>query len=191
MVAIDGRSGAGKTTLARRLAATVARAAIVHTDDIAWFHARFDWVALMRAGVLEPVHRGEAVAYRPPPWDERSRPGAVEVPAGCDLVVVEGVGAGRSELADLLDAAVWVQSDRVVARERGIARDGGDVAGWDEWQSEELPFLERDRPWERADVIVAGTGVGGDSGLLVAPALGELPQRGDAGPSARRGRVRS
>jgi hypothetical protein len=85
------------------------------------------------------------------------------------------VPPGRSELADLLDAAVWVQSDRVVARERGIARDGGDVAGWDEWQSEELPFLERDRPWERADAIVAGTGVGGDSGLLVAPALCELP----------------
>ena len=58
-----------------------------------------------------------------------------------------------------------------MSREHGIARDGGDVAGWEEWQSEELPFLARDRPWERADVIVAGTGVGGGSGLLVAPAL--------------------
>jgi hypothetical protein len=168
VVAIDGRSGAGKTTLARQLAATQPRAAVVHTDDIAWFHARFDWVELMREGVLEPVHRGEPVAYRPPPWGARSRPGAVEVPAPCDLLIVEGVGAGRRELGDLLDAAVWVQSDRDVARERGIARDGGDVTGWDEWQSEEVPYLERDRPWERADVIVAGTGLVPAGALLVA-----------------------
>jgi cytidylate kinase len=168
VAAVDGRSGAGKTTLAHALAATVPRSAVVHTDDVAWFLARFDWVAEMRAGVLEPVRRGEAVAYRPPPWDERSRPGAVEVPAPCDLLVVEGVGAARAELADLVDRAIWVQSDREVARERGIERDGGDVAGWDEWQSEEVPFLERDRPWERVDVIVAGTGLAPAGELLVA-----------------------
>ena len=141
--------------------------AVVHTDDVASFFARFDWVAEMRAGVLESVLRGEPVAYRPPPWDERSRPGAIEVPAPCELLVVEGVGAGRAELADLIDRAIWVQSDREIARERGIERDG-DVAGWEEWQSEEVPFLARDRPWERADVIVAGTGLGPAGALLVA-----------------------
>ena len=167
MIAVDGRSGAGKTTLGTTLAATVPRSAVVHTDDLAWFHARFDWVELMREGVLEPVHRGEPVAYRPPPWDVRSRPGAVEVPAPCELLVVEGVGAARAELADLVDLVIWVQSDREIARERGIERDGGDVAGWDEWQSEELPFLERDRPWELADVIVAGTGLAIGGALLV------------------------
>ena len=168
MIAVDGRSGAGKTTLAQRLAAARPGAAIVHTDDIAWFLARFDWVEEMRAGVLEPFRRGEPVAYRPPPWDERGRPGAVEVPAACELLVLEGVGAARAELADLVDVAIWVQSDRAVARERGIERDGGDVPGWDEWQAEEVPFLERDRPWERADVVVAGTGVGPRGALLVA-----------------------
>jgi pantothenate kinase len=165
VIAVDGRSGAGKSTLAEALAAATPRSAVVHTDDIAWFLARFDWVAEMRAGVLEPVHRGEAVAYRPPPWDERSRPGAVEVPSPCELLVLEGVGAARAELADLVDLAVWVQSDREVARERGLERD---VAGWDEWQAEEVPFLARDRPWERADVIVAGTGLAPAGELLVA-----------------------
>ena len=123
----------------------------------------------MRAGVLEPVLRGEAVAYRPPPWDERSRPGAIEVPAGVRARSWSRASArGASELADLIDRAIWVQSDREIARERGIERDGGDVAGWEEWQSEEVPFLERDRPWERADVIVAGTGLGPAGALLVA-----------------------
>jgi len=80
--------------------------------------------------------------------------------------VVEGVGASRREWADLVDATVWVQSDRAAAEERGIARDvalgaNGDAqeaaAFWHEWMAEELPFLEQQRPWERACLVVAGT----------------------------------
>lgn len=88
------------------------------------------------------------------------------MPAGLDLVLVEGVGAGRRELADLLDAVVWVQSDFAAAERRGIARDiasgaNGDeartVAFWHEWMTQELAFLDHQRPWERACVVVAGT----------------------------------
>jgi hypothetical protein len=158
-IAVDGRSGAGKSTFAARLASAVGDVAVVHTDDLAWNHSFFGWADLVRVGVLEPVRRGEAVSYSPPAWVGRGRPGAVEVHAGCRAVVLEGVGAGRRELSDLVDARVWVQSDAVDARTRGIARDGGDVAFWDEWEAEEVPFLDHDRPWERADVIVAGSPV--------------------------------
>ncbi|MDA0142432.1 hypothetical protein OJ962_33415, partial [Solirubrobacter sp. CPCC 204708] len=37
IVAIDGRSGGGKTSLAHRLAGAVSHAAVVHTDDVAWW----------------------------------------------------------------------------------------------------------------------------------------------------------
>jgi hypothetical protein len=106
------------------------------------------------------VRRGAAVRFRPPVWQERSRPGAIEVPAGCELVIVEGVGAARRELMPVVDAVVWVQSDLAEARRRGIERDGGDEAArsfWDLWMAEELPFLAREQPWTRADIIVAGT----------------------------------
>ena len=109
--------------------------------------------------MLAPLRRGEAVAYRPPPWDARARPGAVTVPAGCPLVVVEGVGIGRRDLAGFFDALVWVQTDRAVAWHRGLARDGGSAeqeAFWHEWEAEERPFLAAERPWERADVVVDG-----------------------------------
>src|SRR5689334_10952470 len=94
ILAVDGRSSGGKTTLAGRLAAAVPGAVVVHTDDVAWWHAAFDWVDLLVDGVLMPLRRGEAVSYRPPKWNERGRAGAIEVPAGASLVVVEGVGAG-------------------------------------------------------------------------------------------------
>jgi hypothetical protein len=159
LLAVDGRSGSGKTTAARRIADRVPGGSVVHTDDIAWYHAMFDWSALIADGVLAPVRRGDAVTFRPPEWDARDRPGAVTVPAGCPLVVVEGVGIGRRGLAPFFDGLVWVQTDRALARERGLARDGGgpaEVAFWDEWEAAERPFLAAERPWERADTIVDG-----------------------------------
>lgn len=166
VVAVDGRSASGKSTLARLLQHAVPASAVVHTDDVAWNHSFFDWAELLARGVLEPVRRGEPVRYRPPGWDAHGRPGAIDGPAGLTLVVVEGVGAGRKELAHLLDTVVWVQSDFAEAERRGIARDitqgvNGDaeesIAFWHDWMAEELAFIERQRPWERACVVVAGT----------------------------------
>jgi hypothetical protein len=38
----------------------------------------------------------------------------------------------------------------------GHGRDeGAALQVWDEWEAEEVPFLLEDRPWERADVLVA------------------------------------
>jgi len=72
VVAIDGRSSSGKTTLARRLEQAVPGATTVHTDDVAWWHSCFGWAELLAAGILEPLRRGKSVAFRPPAWDERS-----------------------------------------------------------------------------------------------------------------------
>jgi hypothetical protein len=167
IVAVDGRSASGKSTLATLLHDAVPGSAIVHTDDIAWHEPFFSWAPLLAQGVLEPVRRGRrAVRYRPPAWQARGREGAVEVPAELDLVIVEGVGAGQRDVARLLDALVWVQSDFQEAENRGIARDvaqgvnGGleaTVALWHEWMTAEFRFLERERPWERACVVVTGT----------------------------------
>jgi hypothetical protein len=160
VLAVDGRSASGKSTLAARLAAAVPGSSVVHTDDVAWWESFFGWDHLMAAGVLEPLWRGEAVRYRPPAWDARERDGAIEVPAGSPLVIVEGVGASRRSLLPLLDGAVWVQSDLHEARRRGIERDlahGGTEEFWDEWDREELPFLAEDRPWERAVQVLCGT----------------------------------
>lgn len=182
VVAVDGRGGSGKTTLAARLRRLLPAAAVVHTDDVAWWHSRFGWGDLMIAGVLEPLYAGRGVRYRPPAWDTRGRPGHIEVPAAARVVLIEGVGASRRTLADRLDVAVWVQSDYGEAKRRGIDRDmrtrglDEDVAlrEWDEWEAEEVPFLLEDRPWERADVIAASAPVlahDPDTELALAAAL--------------------
>jgi uridine kinase len=165
VLAVDGRSGSGKTTLADRLHRAAPRSVVVHTDDLAWNESFFGWGYLL-SQVLAPLRRGEPVRLVPPAWPRHGRTGAIEVPAGLDLVIVEGVGASQREVAPLLDAAIWVQSDFTRAEQRGIERDlafGGHggreqtTAFWHEWMAAELPFLDGQRPWERADVIVAGT----------------------------------
>jgi hypothetical protein len=162
VLAIDGRSSGGKTTLAGRLQSAVAGSAIVHTDDVAWWYSRFGWAELLINGVLIPARSGRPVSYRPPPWNERNRSGAIEVPADCPLLIVEGVGAARREFADLIHAAIWVQSDERETERRNLARVGqpdGLPTEQDhrEWMAEEIPFQAGQRPWERADLIACGT----------------------------------
>ncbi len=169
IVAVDGRSGGGKSTLAARLVAAHPGAVLVGVDDFAWNAPMFGWAGLVRDGLLVPLAAGRDVRYRPPAWDVHGREGAIEVAANATLVVLEGVGSAATELADLLDAVIWVQSDFGEAERRGIARDiaqgvNGDAADatafWHAWMADELAFQNVQRPWERADVIVAGTRAG-------------------------------
>jgi hypothetical protein len=114
--------------------------------------------------------RAGAVRYRPPKWDEHGREGSIEVPVGCPLLIIEGDGAGRREVAHLVDTLIWVQADEREVARRAAARAANppdadllnnpvDGTPFDEdgWMAEEIPFNAAQRTWERADIIVCGT----------------------------------
>ena len=193
-LAVDGRSNSGKTTLAARVRGLVPGSAVIHTDDIAWEHSRFGWADLLVDGILIPVRQGQGVSYRPPRWDEHGREGSIEVPIDCPLLVIEGVGAGRREAADLIDTVIWVQADEREIGRRSVARAADrpaadlanravDGAPFDEegWMAEEIPFNAVQRTWERADIIVCGTPeIPYDSSteIVIAPPAVTSPRRG-------------
>lgn len=173
VIAINGRGGGGKSTLAARLVAAIPGAARVATDDFAWNAPLFEWAELVREGLLDPLAQGRSVRYRPPAWEAHGRSGFIEASVDATIIVLEGVGASSRELVDDIDVAIWVQSDFAEAERRGIARDiesavNGDaeasVAFWHEWMAAELSFHAADRPWERAALIVAGTRPGVQDG---------------------------
>jgi hypothetical protein len=55
VLAIDGRSSSGKSSLARRLQEAIPGATTVHTDDVAWWHSCFDWAELLTERVLDDL----------------------------------------------------------------------------------------------------------------------------------------
>jgi hypothetical protein len=157
VIAIDGHSGSGKTTLAGGLAALEPCATIVHTDDLAWHHSFFDWGELLRDRLLVPLRDGDTpIRYRPDPWIRRHRAEAITIPTGTSVVFVEGVGAARREVRSLIDVVVWVHARAEVGRRRVIAKGVDTEQFINDWMAQENAFLDDHRPWEVADLLVAG-----------------------------------
>jgi hypothetical protein len=98
VLAVDGRSSSGKTTLAARLQDAIMGSAVVHTDDIAWWHSRFGWADLLIEGVLVPFHCGETVSFarQAGPGTAARAPSRFRPGARCSLSKEWGPGDLRS-----------------------------------------------------------------------------------------------
>jgi uridine kinase len=158
VVAIDGRSGSGKTVLGTAVARALA-CPVVHLDAVypGWDGLEAG-VALATTHVLEPLARGERAAY--PRWDwMRSRTGrTVEVEPASHLVL-EGCGALVPPAARFAAVRVWVDAPTEVRKERALSRDGETYAPhWDRWAAQEDAVYARSRPWESADVVLRTAG---------------------------------
>lgn len=143
VVAVDGRSGAGKTDLAAVLARR-SGAAVLHMDDL---YPGWDGLAaavdLLR-DLLARLRRGHPV--RQPVWDWAQGAYTRSVPLPTSgLLVVEGVGAGCAGPVDLL---VELTAATGVRRDRALARDGATyVPHWERWAAQEAELFAR-RPLE-------------------------------------------
>ena len=73
---------------------------------------------------------------------------------------IEGTGIIREEFGLWIDASIWVQGDLDEQERRLMARDGNSAAQRQhiaEWLSEELPLMLRERPWQKATIVVDST----------------------------------
>ena len=164
IIAVDGRGGSGKTTLTQAITVAVPGSQAFHLDDLIWNEPLYDWDQLL-VDTLTRLRKSGSLDLVPDKWREHGREGSIRVPAGSPLVVVEGTGAGLRAVSSLIDAHVWVQTGDDVAERRGISRDiaegvNGDaeesVRFWHWWMAGERLFFAKDRPWERADIIISG-----------------------------------
>ncbi|MGI8613021.1 MAG: 4-amino-4-deoxy-L-arabinose transferase [Nocardioidaceae bacterium] len=166
LVCLDGRAGAGKTSLADELAAgcTLAcpgQVSVLHLDDLyAGWSGLPDVADLVATSLVAPWRRGLPGYVATWDWHRGVRREPVpQVPTS--VILLEGVGSYARRYADAISSLIWVESPEPVRRARALARDGRVFAAhWDRWAADEEFVHAREGTRSAADVVV-------DTGLVV------------------------
>jgi hypothetical protein len=190
LVAVDGRGGAGKSTLARALAAACGNAPVVRVDDFLYWGDTSGWWPRLEREALRPLLSGTPARFRVRDWagdplGQGLGPQAEILPA--EIVIVEGITSSRQAIAADLAMALWVETPRGERLRRAVARDGEQRRSlWMEWMALEDGFFARDRAAERADHVVCGhprsRSDPATQAVIVPPS--RIPRRSDGPPRA-------
>ncbi len=161
VVAVDGPTGAGKTTFAARLAgalsATGVRVAVVHTDDLldGWGDQLTFWPRL-ETGVLAPLRQGRAGRHPVYDWARGRFEGTCDVPVP-DVLIVEGSTTTRPEARAELSLSVFVSAAAELRVHRVVTRDGAAVRGpLRRWMDAEAAYFLAHGSHDWVDVLVDG-----------------------------------
>jgi uridine kinase len=181
VILIDGRAGAGKSTLANRLAVALGGIAsagagtympdaplafsapiqMVHGDDLyeGWDGlATLDQVLLGR--VLEPLAAGGDAEFQMWDWVRNEGTHTIPVPQR-PWLIIEGVGVGLPRARELAVMTVFVDAPWDVRLQRGVDRDHmayeDVVERWSAWEAQESALHESNGTRAAADVIIDGT----------------------------------
>jgi uridine kinase len=169
LVAIDGHSAAGKSSLARALQAKHRRAAIVQTDDfyrpldVAYratldaaggYAEYYDWQRL-EAQVLRPLRSRTKACYQRYDWGTNELNHWAELePEG--LVIVEGCYSSRPELRSYYDAIAFVVTSPIERMNRQRRRNDASDVWLRRWDAAERYYLENFHPERCADIVLPG-----------------------------------
>ena len=179
IIAVDGRSGAGKTTIAVELATMLRRhrsVSLFHLEDI---YPGWDGLAggveRYIETVLQPLGAGTPATWTAWDWESR-HDGDSRTTEPAPVVLVEGVGSSHGRAADFLDAVIWVDAPSQARKKRALDRDGDTYAPfWDLWAEQEERLLDGSGVPAGADIVVDGTHGVANAPELVLDALARLP----------------
>ncbi|GGH62439.1 hypothetical protein [Rothia aerolata] len=160
LLALDGRSGAGKTTLAGQLAdflkAAGFQTATFHLED-----TYQGWWGLSQAVSAWEKNSAELKAGGQltfTGWDwETSRPTGPHIRAVLprSVLIIEGVGAS----AGSVDFSCWVEAPTLTRKHRALTRDGETYRPWwNTWAEQEEELLAQRRLDQKVDLVFFNEG---------------------------------
>ncbi len=159
VVLIDGRSGSGKTSLARALVARWplrGRVQLVALDSLypGWDGLE-EGVEIARESILRPHARGLIGVWQRWDWELAEPAEAHAVDPSLPLVV-EGSGLLTAGTERLGDVRVWLESPTHSRMRRALQRDGDTYRPhWNRWADQEERHLRLDAPATRATHLFA------------------------------------
>lgn len=156
VVLIDGRSGAGKSTVAARLQARWGSAVtVVGLDELypGW-DGLSEGAELVRTRILEPIAAGRDARWNRWDW-ELARPAEEVVTPASVPLIVEGAGVLTAASAPLAPVRLWLESPEQPRRDRALARDGETyLPHWSRWARQEEAHLRTHAPRAYATIHI-------------------------------------
>ena len=154
-VLIDGRSGAGKTSLAQELRDVWPGSEVIGLEDIYPGWDGLLWASEhIREQLLAPRAAGRPGRWRRWDWSTAA-PAEWHTVAPRQRIIVEGVGALTPAARALADLGIWIEMATADRRRRALRRDGETFAPhWDRWARHEDEFIARYQPRTAADVVI-------------------------------------
>lgn len=155
IVVIDGRSGAGKTTLAARVRDAVQDpAAVLGLDDVYPGWDGLSAGADAAFAVLGAVREGRPGEWTTWDWAEDA-PGPTRTLPDAEVVIAEGAGLLTPAVAAVADVRVWLEAPADERRNRALGRDGETYRPhWERWAAQEAEHLAAHDPARLADLVV-------------------------------------
>ncbi len=156
IVLVDGRSGSGKTELARAIVQQKPELQLVRMDDLypGWSGLQAGSQHVHDFVIADAVRRWQRWDWAddaPAEWHvlDQNRP-----------ILIEGCGALSRANRALAAHAVWVELDEPTRRARVLERDGDSwIERWDDWAAQEQDFIDHENPRDLADTVISGTEV--------------------------------
>lgn len=153
IVLVDGRSGSGKTELARAMVEQKPELQLVRMDDL---YPGWDGLAAGSQHVHDFVVAATVRRWQRWDWSDNT-PAEWHVLDQARPILIEGCGALSRANRALATYTVWVELDAETRRIRALARDGGTYAPhWDDWAAQEDAFIARENPRDLADTVIDG-----------------------------------
>lgn len=165
IIVIDGRAGAGKSTLALDLQNELFRSGesmprIIHMDDLyeGWNGLSLGAEYLQRV-VLGPLLATGSSSWQEYNWGLEKRDRWREFSGGTPLII-EGCGSLNGYTSQVAHLRVWLDVSVEIRKQRWLERDGHIFDQYfGSWAAQELDFIAREKSPEFADFGLASSSV--------------------------------
>jgi uridine kinase len=170
LVAIEGHSAAGKTSLAKVVAESFSDVTVIHMDDFyrvmnveererldarRGYELYYDWQRLEQ-DVLKPLSQGQAGSYQCYEWTSNKLSDETVTVEPRGIVIVEGCYSARPELRHYYHATFLVETSAEKRLERQRERANASDEWLEKWDAAERYYMKHHQPQSYVDLIAVG-----------------------------------